>query len=82
MNLKVKEIAISICDAHIYEEHLTAVESQLQRTPYEFPKINIKKTIDNNISIDEKIKWIELLTFDDFELIDYNYHPTIKAIMK
>ena len=82
MNLKVKEIAISICDAHIYEEHLSAVEIQLERTPYEFPKINIKKDIDYNISIDEKIKWIETLTFEDFELINYNYHPTIKAIMK
>ena len=82
MNLKVKEIAISICDAHIYEEHLSAVEIQLERTSYEFPKINIKKDIDNNISIDEKIKWIETLTFEDFELINYNYHPTLKAIMK
>jgi thymidylate synthase len=82
MNLKVKEIAISICDAHIYEEHLAAVETQLERTPYEFPNINIKKEIDYNISIDEKIKWIETLTFEDFELSNYNYYPTIKAIMK
>ena len=82
IGFKVKEVAISICDAHIYEEHLSAVESQLERTPYNFPKINIKKEIDINLSIDEKIKWIEELTFEDFELIDYNFHPIIKAIMK
>ena len=81
-NLKVKEIAISICDAHIYEEHLSAVETQLEREIYDFPNINIKKEIDITSSIDEKIKWIESLSFDDFELINYNYHPTIKAIMK
>jgi len=80
--MKVKEIALSLCDLHIYEEHLEAVEEQLKRTPYNFPKINIKKDIDINISIDDKIKWIEELTYDDFELIDYKYHPTIKAIMK
>jgi thymidylate synthase len=82
MGFKVKEIAISICDAHIYEEHLSAVESQLERKPYDFPEINIKKEIDNSLSINEKIKWIENLTFEDFELINYNHHPIIKAIMK
>jgi thymidylate synthase len=80
---KVKEIAISICDCHIYEEHLEPLNMQMERTPYEFPSIHIKKEIDiNNLSIDEKIKWIENLTFEDFELINYNCYPTIKAIMK
>ena len=82
MGFQVKEIAISICDAHIYEEHISAVETQLERTPYEFPNINIKKEIDINLSIDEKIKWIEELTFEDFEIINYKYYPSIKAIMK
>ena len=79
---KVKEIAISICDCHIYHEHIEPLNIQLERKPYDFPSINIKKEIDNNLSIDEKIKWIEELQFEDFELINYNFHPTIKAIMK
>jgi thymidylate synthase len=79
---KVKEIAISICDCHIYDEHIEPLNIQLERTPYEFPSINIKKEIDNNLLINEKIKWIEELQFEDFELINYNFHPTIKAIMK
>jgi thymidylate synthase len=80
---KVKDIAISICDCHIYHEHIEHLNIQLERIPYEFPSIHIKKEIDiNNLSIDEKIKWIEELKFEDFELINYNYYPTIKAIMK
>lgn len=80
---KVKDIAISICDCHIYHEHIEPLNIQLERIPYEFPSIHIKKEIDiNNSSIDEKIKWIEELKFEDFELINYNYYPTIKAIMK
>jgi thymidylate synthase len=80
---KVKDIAISICDCHIYEEHIEPLNIQLERIPYEFPSIHIKKEIDiSNLSIDEKIKWIEELKFEDFELIDYNHYPTIKAIMK
>ena len=80
---KVKDIAISICDCHIYDEHIEPLNIQLERTPYEFPSIHIKKEIDiNHLSINEKIKWIEELKFEDFELINYNYYPTIKAIMK
>ena len=82
MGLKVKEVAISICDLHIYEEHLEAVEEQLKREPYNLPKLNINKDIDINLSIDEKIKWIENLAFEDFQLIDYKCHPIIRAIMK
>lgn len=82
MGLNVKEIAISICDLHIYEEHLEAVEEQLKREPYNLPKLKINKDIDINLSIDEKIRWIEKLTLEDFELIDYNCYPIIRAIMK
>jgi dihydrofolate reductase/thymidylate synthase len=78
----VREIAISLCDCHIYEEHLEAVNIQLERKPLSLPQIKINKNIDINLSIDEKIKWIEELKFEDFELINYEFHPTIKAPMK
>ena len=78
----LREIALSLCDCHIYEEHLEAVDIQLKRTPTLFPQIKINKDIDINISIDEKIKWIEELKFEDFELINYNPQSTIKAPMK
>ena len=82
MGMKVNEICVSICDCHIYDEHLDAVNEQLTREVYDSPKVEIKKYIDKNLSIDEKIKWIEELKFEDFELSDYKYHPMIKAIMK
>jgi thymidylate synthase len=82
MGMKINEICISICDCHIYDEHFEAVKEQLTRDIYESPKVEIKKNIDITISIDEKIKWIEELKFEDFELNDYKYHPAIKAIMK
>ena len=82
MGMKVNEICVSICDCHIYDEHLDAVKEQLTRDIYESPNVEIKKDIDKNSSIDEKIKWIESLKFEDFELLNYKYHPSIKAIMK
>ena len=84
MNMKVKEICISICDVHIYDEHIEPVKIQLNNEIYNAPEVIIKKEIDKNknLSIDEKIKWIEELKYEDFELINYKCHPSIKAIMK
>jgi thymidylate synthase len=82
MGMKVNEICISICDCHIYQEHFDAVKEQITRKIYDSPIVEIKKNIDINSSIDEKIKWIEELKFEDFEIKNYNFHPTIKAIMK
>jgi len=84
LGLKVKQICISICDCHIYEEHIDAVKEQLnnENNIFDSPILEINKSIDINLSIDEKIKWIENLKFDDFLLKNYNSHQIIKAIMK
>ena len=84
MGMRSKDICISICDNHIYEEHLEQVKQQLNNEIYESPQMIIKKDFDKSkyISIDEKIKWIEELKFEDFELSNYKSHSTIKAIMK
>lgn len=83
LHIKPYKINISSCDAHIYEEHIEAVIIQLNRTPYKLPKINIKSIPPKlEEGIDEKIKWIEGLKYDDIEIIEYKSHEPIKAIMK
>lgn len=83
LNLDINKINISITDAHIYEEHIEGVNIQIKRELYEFPILKIKKDKPNkDLSIEEKIKWIEELKYEDFELINYKSHETIKAIMK
>jgi len=82
MQMKVKDICISICDIHIYDEHIEQSKIQIENEIYDAPKLNIKKEIDKELSIDEKIKWIESLTYEDFELNDYVSHKPLKAIMK
>lgn len=54
-------------DVHLYSNHLEQVKEQLSRTPYDFPKLIVTK------------KPFFEYTLDDFKLVDYNYHPTIKA---
>jgi len=84
MGMKVKDVCISICDCHIYEEHIPQVKEQLSRKSFKFPKLTIKKTIDNikDLPIPKKIEWIENLTFEDFILTNYDFHPSLKAPMK
>ena len=57
-------------DAHIYLNHLDAVKEQLSRTPYPLPQL----WIADRTEIDDFV-------MDDFELIDYQHHPTIRAEM-
>ena len=54
-------------------EQLSAhqVEIQLKRKPKKLPRIKINPDIDDVFNF----------TFDDFELIDYNPHPAIKAVV-
>lgn len=70
-DLEPYEFIYYLGNAHIYEEHLEYMEEQLQREPYEFPKINIKQKKDN----------INDYNIDDFEIINYKYHDPIKMKM-
>jgi thymidylate synthase len=83
LHIDISEICLSICDAHIYQEHVQQIDKQVLQEPYELPKLIIKKfppPIDS--SIDEKIIWIESLKYEDFELKDYLSHPALPAVMK
>ena len=64
-------VSIIIGDAHIYENHIEQVKTQLEREPYELP----------TLKINEKFSNINDYKFENFELENYNCHNTIKAIM-
>jgi len=61
----------TIGDAHVYLNHITALEEQLTRKPREFPKLFIKTpTCD-----------IDDITYDDLILSGYNPHRSISMKM-
>jgi thymidylate synthase len=81
--MKPCEISLSLCDAHIYEEHIEKVNIQLQKETYKMPSLKIMKEPPSlESSIDEKLKWIGELEYDDFVLENYKSHVSIKANMK
>ncbi len=67
--LQAHEIIVSIGDLHAYSNHLQQIKTQLQRTPYPLPQLRIRR----------KPKSIYDYHFEDFELINYQTHPAIKA---
>lgn len=72
-DMKPKELIMCLGDVHIYSNHVEQVQEQLKREPFPFPKLIISDGIKN--------KDIGDLSIDDFQLIDYKYHPSIKAVM-
>lgn len=73
-NLKPGTLTFSGGDTHIYLNHIDQCKEQISRTPYPFPKLNIKKDI-------KILQDIENLQFEDLELVDYQSHAAIKAPM-
>jgi thymidylate synthase len=62
-------------DTHIYENHLEQVNEQLSREPLPLPRLKIEKKILSLLDI-------ENLLVSDIEVINYKYHPKIKAELK
>lgn len=72
--MEPKEVIMTTGDSHIYNNLQDMVREQITRDPYPFPKLNIKPNISS-------IEDIENLRFEDFELIDYKYHPKLVGQM-
>jgi len=62
------ELYYTFGDAHIYLNHIDQVRTQLERTPYKLPIVEVKPraTIDDYRA-------------EDFIVSNYVFHPAIKA---
>jgi dihydrofolate reductase/thymidylate synthase len=67
-------LIINFGDVHIYQEHLDVVKEQLEREPYKFPKLHIKKS-------DLTLETLNTLEFTDLVLSGYECYPALKAKM-
>lgn len=56
-------------DAHLYLNHLDQAALQLSRQPCPLPKMKINSAVNNLFDF----------KYEDFELLDYEHHPHIKA---
>lgn len=67
--LGLGELIQTLGDAHLYLNHLEHAHLQLSRQPYSLP----------TMLINPEIKSVFDFTYDDFKLVNYQYHPAIKA---
>lgn len=70
-DLKPGDFIHTLGDAHVYNNHITALQEQIKRKPRPFPKLQFKRRVLN----------IEDFTFDDLEIIDYDPYPKIQMEM-
>lgn len=68
-NLELGDFVHTFGDAHLYKNHIEQAKLQLSRKARPLPKMKINPNV----------KDIFEFKYEDFELVDYDPHPTIKA---
>ncbi|MEI8201835.1 MAG: thymidylate synthase [Bacteroidota bacterium] len=67
--LKLGEFVQTLGDAHLYLNHIDQAKLQLTREPKSLPRLDINSSVQN----------IFEFSFEDFNLLNYDPHPHIKA---
>merc|ERR1712073_66435 len=70
-DLKPGEFVHTLGDTHVYLNHVEPLKEQLKRDPKPFPKLVIKRKVEN----------IEDFTIEDIEVQGYDPHPKITMEM-
>lgn len=68
------EFILQIGDAHVYLDHVDALQTQLERTPYDFPAFEWKRS-------KEEIADIDGFELGDFKVVGYKSHDSIPMKM-
>ena len=56
-------------DVHLYSNHIEQARQQLERKPFELPQLNIRRQPESIFGYE----------YNDFEILNYQAHPSIKA---
>ncbi|KAF9465793.1 thymidylate synthase/dCMP hydroxymethylase domain-containing protein [Collybia nuda] len=69
---EAEELVIQLGDAHVYRDHVEALEEQLVRVPRKFPKLGWAR---------EGLRDVEEFVLEDFVVEGYEPHPSIAMKM-
>lgn len=67
--LKAKDFVHTFGDLHLYSNHIEQAKMQIERNPFPLPQMKINSEVKNILEF----------KYSDFELINYESHPHIKA---
>ena len=65
------EFIHTLGDAHLYSNHIEQARIQLARDPYPLPRMEINPDVRSIFDF----------RFEDFQIVDYQYHPRIQALI-
>lgn len=68
-DLKLGDFVHTFGDAHLYSNHMAQVDEQLSREPHALPIMKINPDVRDIFGF----------KFEDFELVNYDAHPAIRA---
>ncbi len=68
-DLQAGDFVHTFGDVHLYSNHIEQAKLQLTRKPFDLPKMKINPSVKDIFSF----------KFEDFELLNYQFHPHIKA---
>jgi thymidylate synthase len=68
-DLEVGDFVWTGGDCHVYDNHREQIEEQLSRAPYPYPTLQLRRRAPSIFEYE----------FEDFEVLDYEHHPAIRA---
>jgi thymidylate synthase len=68
-DLQVGDFVWTGGDCHLYANHMEQVQQQLSRTPFPLPQLQLRRRPESIFDY----------RFEDFEVVNYQSHPAIKA---
>ena len=71
VNMVPEELIGNLGDVHLYLDHIEQAKEQMNREPFELPNVVMRKACS--------ILGEREYTTDDITLVNYEYHPAIKA---
>jgi thymidylate synthase len=79
VNMVPDELIGNLGDTHLYLNHITQAKEQVKREPYSLPKLKISHTLFEFGKPDPNKLDLDYYSIHNFELLNYQSHPTIKA---
>jgi thymidylate synthase len=81
VNMVPEDLIGNLGDVHLYYNHIEQAEEQINRTPYELPKLNINTEWWDKpfIELVMSDSFCKCLLEEDLQLYNYQFHPAIKA---
>jgi thymidylate synthase len=79
VNMVPDELIGNLGDTHLYLNHITQAKEQIKREPYSLPKLKISRTLFEFGKPDPNKLDLDYYSIHNFELLNYQSHPAIKA---